>query len=104
MDKANEEVLRECAADYHNALKAFQKAKAELLLAEETVKANLSANKLYSTSSFALSIFFLVDFSFSRLYLHLIQVVSEIDLTVRFNDGHGPCPAVRQVLILNDST
>ena len=49
MDKANEEVLRECAADYHNALKAFQKAKAELLLAEETVKANLSANKLYST-------------------------------------------------------
>ena len=49
MDKANGEVLRECAADYYNALKAFQKAKAELQLAEETVKADLASNKLYNT-------------------------------------------------------
>ena len=49
MDKANEEVLRECAVDYFNALKAYRKARAVLQHTEETVKANLAANKLYDT-------------------------------------------------------
>ena len=47
MDKANEEVLRECAVDYYNALLASRKADAALLQTEETVKANLAANELH---------------------------------------------------------
>lgn len=49
MDKANEEVLRECAVDYYNALIASRKAEAALRQTEEVVKANLAANKLYDT-------------------------------------------------------
>ena len=47
MDKANEELLRECAVDYYNALLASRKADAALLQTEEVVKANLAANKLH---------------------------------------------------------
>ena len=49
MDKANEKVLRECAVDYFNALKAYRKAVDQLHTTGETVKANLAANKLYDT-------------------------------------------------------
>ena len=49
MDKANEEVLRECAVDYYNALIAKRKADAALHQTLSTVKSNLCANKMYDT-------------------------------------------------------
>ena len=49
MDEATKKLLRECAVDYYNALIASRKAEAALRQTEETVKANLAANKLYDT-------------------------------------------------------
>ena len=49
MDEATKEVLRECAADYYNALIASRKAEAALRQTLSTVKSNLCANKMYDT-------------------------------------------------------
>ena len=49
MDEATKELLRECAADYYNALREYGEAVARLHTTEENVKATLAANKLYDT-------------------------------------------------------